>query len=1038
MASPRVFTIPPGAPFLATFAQRLLAGEIVPGYSAALGALGLSNATIYAPTRRAARALAQELTRALGGSAVLLPRILPLGGLEDSETEFLFAEPEAGEDLTPDISPAIGALERRMLLARLILGWASRLRGAIVRVGADGALETDANEALVVGASAANAWVLSHDLAHLIDEMIIEGVAWSKLDDLSLAAFDRYWGVTLDFLDIAIRAWPNILAERGLIDAAERQKLLIDAQAARLSADAAGPVIAIGSTGTNAATARLLAAIARAPQGAVVLPGLDQTLDAESFTLVAGETPDEARAGHPQAALARLLPVLGVRREDVIVLGAPAAALAARARFVSEALRPAETSERWRDFDAQDMATALDDMTLIEAEDEREEALALAVVLREALEEPATTAALVTPDRDLARRVQAQLLRWGVEIDDSGGAPLSKSPFGALATLAARASAGLSAADIVALLASPMTRLGFARGDIMRLRPLVEIGVLRGVAPPDALVDPAALVAAAKASARERHAHPAKAAIAEDAWADIATLLTRLVEALAPLARLSDTAPLPDWLAAHRVAVEALITDETGAADFSGEDGLRLAALFEELIAAADPALVFDAEDYALFFDGVASEATLRGPRLPHPRLKILGLLEARLMPADVMLLGGLDEGTWPPQTRTDAFLNRAMRHELGLSAPERRIGRTAHDFTQAMGAPRVVLSRARKRKRAPTVASRFLQRMAALAGDAWADCATRGARYVALARALDRPEPTPALKQPEPKPPLALRPKRLSVTRIETLRRDPYAIFAEYVLRLKPLDPLGANEGAREMGEAFHAILAVFAERHARGALGPNARAELFALAQDAFAAFMEDPDFQAFQWPRIEKALDFYLDFEMQRRDDIAAIAVERFGALTFPLADGSAFTLTATADRIETRTDGGVSIIDYKTGAPPSPREVSAGFAPQLTLEGAMAARGAFQGVADGAPLAQGLYVKLMGADGGKLTEIGAKRPSFADLAATHFVELAIYLSSFRNEETGYPSRPYPQFASRFAEYDHLARVKEWAAGDNGDEA
>ena len=1038
MQRPRVFTIPPGAPFLATFAQRLLAGDIAPGYSAALGPLGLSSATIYVPTRRAARALAQELTRALGAAAALLPRILPLGGLEDGETEFLFAEPEAGGDLTPDVPPAIDALERRMLLARLILAWAGKLRGAIVRVGADGALETDADEALVVGASASNAWVLSRDLAHLIDEMIIEGVAWSRLDDLSLAAFDRYWGVTLDFLDIAIRAWPNILAERGLIDAAERQKLLIDAQATRLGAGAAGPVIAIGSTGTNAATARLLAAIARAPQGAVVLPGLDQTLDAASFALVAGETPEEARAGHPQAALARLLPILGLRREEAIGFGAPDAALAARARFVSEALRPAETSERWRDFDAWDISAALDGVTLIEAEDEREEALALAVVLREALEEPETTTALVTPDRDLARRVQSQLLRWGVEIDDSGGAPLSKSPFGALATLAASAGAELTAACAVALLASPMTRLGFARGDILRLRPLVEIGVLRGVAPPEALADPSALVAAAKAAAQEKHAHSAKAAIPDSAWTEIEALLARLVDALAPLTRLCDVAPLPDWLAAHRIVVEALVSDETGAANFSGEDGQRLAALFEELIAAADPALVFDAQDYALFFDGVASEAILRGPRLPHPRLKILGLLEARLMPADVMLLGGLDEGTWPPQTRTDAFLNRAMRHELGLSAPERRIGRTAHDFMQAMGAPRVVLSRARKRQRAPTVASRFLQRMAALAGEAWGDCAQRGARYVALARALDRPEPTPALKQPEPKPPLALRPTRLSVTRVETLRRDPYAIFAEYVLRLKPLDPLGASEGARELGNAFHAVLAAFVARYPHGSLPAHARDQLVALAQSEFSAFAQDVDFQAFQWPRIECALDFYLDFETKRRDDIVDILVERSGALTFPLADGSAFTLTATADRIEKNTDGGVSIIDYKTGAPPSMREIAAGFAPQLTLEGAMATHGAFADVAGGSPLAQGLYVKLMGADGGKQSEVKTKDRSFAEFAEEHFAELAVYLSSFRNETTGYPSRPYPQFASRFAEYDHLARVKEWAAGDKGDEA
>lgn len=1042
MAGPRVFSIPPGAPFLAAFAQSLVNGDVVPGFSRALPPLDFANATIYVPTRRAARALAQELTRALGRPTALLPRILPLGGLEDSETDLIFAAGEGEDALSPDAPPAIGAIRRRMLLARLILAWAEGVRCAIVRVNSSGEMVTEASEPLLVGASPANAWALSRDLAALIDEMTIEGVAWSKLGDLQLAEFDEYWRITLNFLDIAMRAWPNMLAESGMIDAAERQKLLIEAQAARLGAAAQGPVVALGSTGTNISTAKLLAAIARAPQGAVVLPGLDRHLDAASFALIAGETPDEARAGHPQAALARLLPVLGVRREDVVDLARAPAALAARARFVSEALRPAETSELWRVFAASqsrdDIAGALDGVTLIEAEDEREEALALAIRLRETLETPGETAALITPDRDLARRVQAELLRWGVEIDDSGGASLAKSPHGALAALAAAAAADLSPAALVALMASPLARFGHARGEMERLAALVEIGVLRGVVPRGALADPHTLVAQARAQARERHAHPARSAIAERDWQAIADLIARIVAALAPLSRLGPRAPLPQWLAAHREALGCIVETEDGAAAFTFEDGARLAELFDELSAAAEPALVFDAGDYALFFDGVAAQASLRGPRSPHPRLKILGLLEARLMPADLVLLGGLDEATWPPQTRGDAFLNRSMRHELGLSPPERRIGRTAHDFTQAMGAPRVVLSRARKRKRAPTVASRFLQRMAAVAGDAWRDCAARGQAYLDFARALDKAEAAPPIGRPAPKPPLALRPERLSVTRIETLRRDPYAIFAEYVLKLKPLDPLGASEGAREIGNAFHKALELFVARYPGGQLPAQARDDLAALARAQFAAFADDADFQAFQWPRIEKAIDFIMDFETKRRDEIADIFVERRGSLSFPLADGALFKLTAEADRIEKRKDGRFVLIDYKTGAPPTKKVVEIGFAPQLTLEAAMAARGGFADIADGAAIAGGVYVKLMGPQGGKTTDLDFKDRSFADVANEHFDQLVRYLSSFRDEATGYPSRPYPQYAARYNAYDHLARVKEWSADDGGEEA
>lgn len=1039
--APRVFTIPPGAPFLETFARRLLEGEVAPGYSHALGPLGIADATIYVPTRRAARALAQELTKALGAPTALLPRILPLGGLEDSETELLFAEPD-GDALSPDAPPAIGAVARRMLLARLILQWARSVRGAIIRVGDDGDFETDPSEPLLVGASPANAWVLSRDLAALIDEMIIEDIAWTRLDALPLEDYDRYWGVTLRFLDIAMRVWPEMLADLGLVDAAARQKLLIGAQAARIAAGDGGPVIAIGSTGTNAATARLLAAIARTPRGAVVLPGLDQTLDAASFALIAGDDPHEARAGHPQAALARLLGVLGLGRDEVTSLAELPEPLALRARFVSEALRPAETSDLWRGFVAAQphgaIARALEGIDLIEAGDEREEALALAVCLREALETPGRTAALITPDRDLARRVQSELLRWGVEIDDSGGAPLSKSPYGALAQLVVHAGVDLSPQHVVALLSSRLVRLGLPRGEVARLRGAVETGALRGVLPQGALRYPSALVAAAREAARGPRAHSARKAIVADDWTAIDDLLNRLVVALAPLAKLGAEAPLPRWLAAHRAALGHLLADEDGAAAFVGEDGQRLAALFDELDAAADPALVFDAGDYALFFDGLATQAMLRGPRQPHPRLKILGLLEARLMPADLVLLGGLDEATWPPQTRADAFLNRAMRHELGLSPPEKRIGRTAHDFTQALGAPRVVLSRARKRQRAPTVPSRFLQRMAALAGDDWRACARRGETWLDLARALDKPAVVPPIRQPEPKPPLALRPTRLSVTRIETLRRDPYAIHAEYILKLKPLDPLGAEIGAADFGNAFHALLADFVGRHPSGPLPLDARARIVAQAREAFAPFLRDADFAALRWPGVEAAIDFWLGFETRRRAEIADIHVEISGRLTLRLADGSDFTLTAQADRIEKLKSGDYAVLDYKTGAAPSKAVVRVGFAPQLTLEAAMIERGAFPAIPEGARVAEAVYVKLMGAGGGDEIDLTWKDASFADVSAEHFTQLGTYLSWFRDPANGYRARPFPQYAQRYSDYDHLARVMEWSAGEGGEEA
>lgn len=478
-----VFSIPAGASFLKTFVKALLDGEIIERFSRALGPLEIAEATIYVPTRRAARALADELARALERPATLLPRLLPLGALEATETSLFFEEDGLEPAFDPDLPLAAPEILRRMLLSDLVLRWGELLRHAIVAIDADGNRKVDAGEPCLVGTSPVDAWHLAAELAGLIDELIIEDVAWTRLDPLVLPEFDIYWRITIDFLDIAIRQWPEILKSRGLIDPALRRQKLVEAQSARIRAGHAGPVIAIGSTGTNRATARLLAAIAQAPRGAVVLPGLDMHLDDAAWSLISADVSEgtEPCFGHPQAALARLLPMLNIRREDVVQIGSPSPALALRGHFISEALRPADTTDLWRFYrdgaTGADLAQALDGVTLIEAVDEREEALCLAIALREVLAHPNETAALVTPDRELARRVKAELSRWSIAVDDSAGESLGASPRGRLARLIA--SCGESDVDMLALLQHPLARFGLAREKLAELWPLYEIGLAR-------------------------------------------------------------------------------------------------------------------------------------------------------------------------------------------------------------------------------------------------------------------------------------------------------------------------------------------------------------------------------------------------------------------------------------------------------------------------------------------------------------------------------------------------------------------------------
>jgi ATP-dependent helicase/nuclease subunit B len=1043
MQAANVFTIAPGAPFLKTFVAALLEGRVVDGYSSRAGPLEIADATIYVPTRRAARALADEFFRAMGRPSMLLPRILPLGALEETETSLLFDEAGLAGAHEPGLPEAMGEIARRMELAGLILEWAQFLSHAIVSVSAQGEHAFDTRESFLVAATAADAWHLSGELANLIDELIIEDVAWQRLDPLVLPEFDRYWRITLKFLNIAVEGWPKILAASNLVDKARRQVSLIEAQSRRLQDDTlSGPVIAIGSTGTNRATARLLRAIARAPKGAVVLPGLDLDLDDRAWAMIAGDPEQhiEASFTHPQAALVRLLDVLQVKREVVVSLGEAAQNLAARGNFVSEALRPAESTDEWIDYRARvDTAlldAALQGVSLIEAADEREEALALAIAMRHVLETPCETAALVTPDRNLARRVRAELLRWGVDAEDSAGEPLGTSPIGALARLAiACAASKMAAPDLAALLTHPLLRLGLSREDVARRAALLEIGLLRSASAAGSLSErivgePSALIVAARDGANGPFAHPAKKRISAEEWASLEDLLSRLGAQFAPLLELRGNHTLDRWVAAHRDTVEAIASYE----DDGIEDREALDALFDELMQNAPDRMTFDVESYGLFFAAVAREIILRGATRAHPRLQILGLLEARLIDVDVMLLGGLDETVWPPQAPTDAFLNRPMRAALGLTPPERKLGQTAHDFAQAMGRSKVILSRARKRDGAPVVASRFLQRMAALGGKEWEACRERGVYYLRLARAIDQSASVaPPSERPLPRPPLERRPKRLSVTQIETLRRDPYALYAEKILRLKELDPLGGALGAGEFGSAVHAALECFVDGHPLGPLPPDAREKLRALFREVLLVQLQDADFAALKWPRLEKTIDFFLGFEARRRDKIKAIKTELKGKLDIPLDDGSIFTLTARADRIELNSDGTVMLVDYKTGTPPGMNEILVGFAPQLTLEAAMAVRGAFN-LGWSTERIEALYLKLGGACGGeeRPLDFSKTKGDFMDIAEAHYRGLVELLDQFRDPAIAYPPRPFPKFAKRYNAYDHLARVKEWSLG------
>ena len=1039
--APRVFTIPSGAPFLPTLSRALLDGALIDGFPGAGGPMALADATIYVPTQRAAQALAKALLSASGGQSLLLPRIAPLGAFEPDETATIF-DPEGEELPRAAVPPAVGALTRRHALATLTRAWGKALGGAIRQAAPDGQLIFDPAEPALVAATPAQAYALAGDLGALIDDMIIEGAPWTRLETLAPDLYDPYWRITLDFLKIAFARWPDWLAERGLIDRAKRTALLIEDEIKALEGSRRGPTIIAGSTGANRATARLIAAIACAPQGAVVLPGLDLNLDDRTWAMIgASEDSSLGLAGHPQALLHRLIGAIGVRREDVKALGAPPPALEARSAFLSEALRPAESTDLWRErgwtLSPLALAAALQGVTIIVADNETEEGLALAIAMRETLETPGKTAVLVTPDPSIARRVAAELARWGIEVEDSAGRTLAQSPAGVLARLILEASIDFTPRSFLALLGHPAARYGRSLGQLEAATRALELGIFRAI-PLASLDDLERAFASARVAADDRHAHPAIRRIGEANRKAAETLARDVASTLAPLRALGPNASLRDCLVQHRTAIAATTAGPHGSLE-DGPGFELLTQLMDEWSEAAAGNFLTAINEYAALFDDALAGARAPPASGGHPRLMILGLLEARLLSFDRVLLAGLDETVWPPAVDTDAFLNRPMRAALSLSPPERRIGQTAHDFVAALGAREAILSRAKKRGGQPTVASRFLQRMAAAAGPhAMEEPEERGELYLSFARALDRPADFQPQRRPAPRPAGELRPKALSVTRIETLRRDPYAIYAEYILRLKALETVEREIGPRETGMAWHAALQQFVEAYPSGALPPEARDRLLSMARTSFALLSDDPSF-ALHWPNIEKGLDFFLGFERDTRDLVAQSWVERQGALAIPLANGTPFKLSARADRIDFLRSGGARIIDYKSGAPPKAKDVKAGFSPQLTLEAAMLQQGGFEGLP---PLQteQAIYLKLGGAAGGEEKHAGGKGENIGDLAEQHFAGLKMLLEAFACEDTPYLSLPFPKFAPRFSDYDHLARVKEWSAtggeSDNGD--
>lgn len=987
-AKPTIFSIP----VQRAFADALAAGLIA---RYADGALGLAQGLIILPSNRARSAVQAAFVRA-GGSGLLMPRLAVIGDADLDESVALALDPIEESDAIP---PAIDALKRRLMLAGLI------------------EKHNPAGEEPITGAAA---FQLAEGLGRVIDQFHYEEIAPARLADIESALGDLagHWQASWRRLSLLVDQWPAMLAATGHIDRADRRNRLLErVSRGWLVAPPVRFVVAAGVTTAAPAIARLLRTVADLPQGMAVLPGLDLDMAGEEWETLGPIKADPEKPGerpletHPQYHLKLLLGRMGVSRGEVQAWDAasPFDGPDARASFTSLLFAPAAYTARWQQ--AGDLSAGIAGVTAAVFADDGQEAQGVALMMRHALETPARTAALVTPDRALATRVAAALARWDVSVDDSAGQPLGQTPPGALLLALAEFAAAFDPVRLVALLGHPLVRAGEARlGWLDQVRRLDL--VLRGPGLVPGWDGVTARIAERAADPKGR-GHAEAEAIG-DWWADVAD---GLGAGLAPFAA-GVPAPPSVLLGALQTALGWL----TGEGAWTGHAGRALSELFDRwALAKGDgPALVAPADLPAMLADLLSGES-VRPPYGGHPRLFIWGLLEARLQRADVMILGALDEGRWPQQQSPDPWLAPGIRRMLGLAAPERQQGAAAHDFAGAFAAREVVVTRAMRSGGDPAVASRFWLRLTALAGEL-PEARLGGESVVGLAAALDVPPgPIAPASMPRPQPPAEARPDQISVTGVDLLAKDPYAFYAGRILRLSVLDPLRAGPDPRWLGTRVHAFL----EDWQRAGATPEAlEIELGRLlgdpALDALA--------RAFWFPRIEPALRWAAErVWAARAEGREPVATEVSG-----VHELGGIRLSGKADRIDRLADGSLAIVDYKTGAAPSGSAAFDGLDNQLGLLGLLAEMGKVDGVAAG-PINALEYWSLKadrakGTDGSIAPTHGSRRKlktaeeavaraydAFAELTAAYLLGDGVFAPGDN--------------AGRFSDYDQLMRRDEW---------
>ncbi|MFY0616076.1 double-strand break repair protein AddB [Shimia sp.] len=960
---PRVFALAPGVDFPKAFVHGLR--ERVSDDKPQ----DVAKIQVIVNTTRMARRIKRLFD---DGPATLLPRIQVLGGFANNETA--------------DLPAATSPIRQRFELIQLVTSLLDQQPDLAAR---------------------ASVYDLADSLAGLFDEMAGEGVSVDTIETLDVTDQSGHWARAQSFFDIARQFLENLDSPPGQ---EARQRRAIETIIKRWEEEPPQhPVILAGSTGSRGTMQLLMQAIARLPQGAIVLPGFDFDMPATTWAHLGSGLESE---DHPQFRYHALMQTMDLTASEIAPWHSTPAPSAARNKLISLALRPAPVTDQWLSEGPNlgDLLPATEGITLVEATTQREEALTIAARMRKATDE-GLTCALITPDRMLTRQVTAALDRWNILPDDSAGQPLQLSPPGRfLRHVVALFHQELTSEMLLTLLKHPLTHSETDRGAHLRFTRELELHLRR-----------------------KGTTYPNSESLTS--WADahkddMAAWMSWLTACFCDQERQKDD--MSALLSAHIFLAESIArgcsSEGTGELwkERAGQAATRVIA---DITEHAPVVGEISAVDYADLFGALLSRGEVRDRDSGHPNILIWGTLEARVQGADLVILGGLNEGSWPEAPSPDPWLNRKMRHDAGLLLPERRIGLAAHDFQQAVGAPEVWITRSVRSDEAETVPSRWINRMINLLdglpeqNGPEALSAMRGRAQIWLndVRALETMLPTPAAPRPSPIPPAEARPRQLSVTEIKRLIRDPYAIYAKHVLKLRPLDPLMRTPDALLRGIIVHDVLEQLIKSN-RDHDVPVTRERLLEISETVLAQNVPWATARVLWMARLSRVADHFVEGEKRRRSRGAPL---KFEASTKANIHELGFTLTAKADRIDRTPEGDLILYDYKTGAPPS-RDEQIFFDKQLLLEAAMAEQNGFEDV-DPAHVADAIYIGLG----------SSPKDQPAPLSETPttqvWEEFSKLIAQYLEEGKGFTSRRAMQSERDEGDFDQLARFGEWDATD-----